>query len=286
LHEVTTGGRRPEPGGRKIRFAKAHAYENDFLLVRSDQLAGEDPAALAEAMCHRHAGIGADGLILFEPEDRGAAMRLLNADGSPSEVSGNGVRCLAALLLRERGEMREILIATDAGAKRLTLLDTEDPRDPRNPRTRMTFRAAMGPPEELRVVDLEAAGERVKAIVLRVGNPQCVVLGEVSEDRLHRLGPALSRHRFFPAGTNVELASVEDPSRVRILIWERGVGPTQASGTGACAAAVAAAAYGGASRDVEIVSPGGAQRVEWTDAGLFLTGWSEVICEGLWLRHA
>jgi diaminopimelate epimerase len=229
-------------------------------------------------MCHRHAGIGADGLILFEPKGAGAAMRLLNADGSPSEVSGNGVRCLAALLAREQQGAREIAIETDAGVKRLTRLDAEAGR--------ITFRAAMGLPEDLRVVDLDAAGERVKAVVLRVGNPQCVVLGDVTDDRLHRLGPALARHAFFPAGTNVELARVDRPDRVRILIWERGVGPTLASGTGACASAVAAAAYGGASRDVEVVAPGGAQRVEWTDDGLFLTGWAEIICEGRWLPHA
>jgi diaminopimelate epimerase len=275
---MSAAGRRPESGGRKIRFAKAHAYGNDFLLVRSDQVADDDLAALARAMCHRHAGIGADGLILFEPKGTGASMRLLNADGSPSEVSGNGVRCLAALLTRDRRGVRDIAIETDAGVKRLTQLDADAGR--------ITFRAAMGSPEDLRVVDLDAAGERVKAVALRVGNPQCVVLGEVSDGRLHRLGPALSRHPFFPAGTNVELARVERPDLVRILIWERGVGPTQASGTGACASAVAAAAYGGASRDVEVVSPGGAQRVEWKDEGLFLTGWAEVICEGLWLAHA
>ena len=81
----------------------------------------------------------------------------------------------------------------------------------------------------------------------------------------------------------MELATVEGPDRVRILIWERGVGPTQASGTGACAAAVAAMTYGGASPDVEVVSPGGTQRVEWRDDGLYLTGWAELICDGRWL---
>jgi diaminopimelate epimerase len=90
-------------------------------------------------------------------------------------------------------------------------------------------------------------------------------------------------HPHFPEGTNVELATVEAPGRVRILIWERGVGPTEASGTGACAAAVAAIEYGGAARDVQIVAPGGAQRVEWTGEGLFLTGWAEIIAQAVWL---
>jgi diaminopimelate epimerase len=110
-----------------------------------------------------------------------------------------------------------------------------------------------------------------------------VVLGEVSAERLQAIASRLSVHPHFPEGTNVELASVEAPDRVRILIWERGVGPTEASGTGACAAAVAAIQFGGAARDVEIVSPGGSQRVEWTDDGLFLTGWAELIAEAAWL---
>src|SRR6185295_6503831 len=96
---------------------------------------------------------------------------------------------------------------------------------------------------------IDVAGQMVEAVTLRVGNPQCVVLGEVTETRLHTLAAALAVHPHFPEGTNVELATVEAPARVRILIWERGVGPTEASGTGACAAAVAAIRYGGAGRD-------------------------------------
>jgi diaminopimelate epimerase len=129
-------------------------------------------------------------------------------------------------------------------------------------------------------------GEAVEAITLRVGNPQCVVLGAVTEDRLRTLAAALAVHTHFPEGTNVELAAVEASDRVRILIWERGVGPTEASGTGACAAAVAAMQFGGAARDVQVVSPGGSQRVEWTSDGLFLTGWAELIAESVWLRFA
>jgi diaminopimelate epimerase len=117
---------------------------------------------------------------------------------------------------------------------------------------------------------------------MRVGNPQCVVLGPATPDRLRTIAAGLAVHPFFPAGTNVELASVEAPDRVRILIWERGVGPTEASGTGACAAAVAAAAYGGAGRAVDVIAPGGTQRVEWTPSEVWLTGWAEVIATIDW----
>ena len=141
----------------------------------------------------------------------------------------------------------------------------------------------MGQPEHVRQQTIDVDGEKVVAVTLRVGNPQCVVLGEVTEARLHLLAAKLAVHPEFPDGSNVELAAVEAPGRVRILIWERGVGPTAASGTGACAAAVAAMSYGGATRDVQVTSPGGTQRVEWRETGLFLTGWAEVLFEGRWI---
>jgi diaminopimelate epimerase len=143
----------------------------------------------------------------------------------------------------------------------------------------------MGQPAGLRRTALTAAGESVEVIVLDMGNPQCVLLGSLPDDqRFARLGAALERHPLFPAGTNVEFAEVESPSRVRIRIWERGVGPTSSSGTGSCAALVAAAAFGGAARDAEVLAPGGAQRVEWLADGVYLTGWAEVLCTGHWLR--
>jgi diaminopimelate epimerase len=261
-----------------MRIVKAHALGNDFLLAQEQDVpAGADRPQLAREVCDRHRGVGADGLITFADGPRGARMQLLNADGSYSEVSGNGVRCLAAWLARTRG-MRSgqtVEIETDAGIKTLELLDADG--------RRVTFRASMGQPDDVRMQSIEVDGVAVEAVTLRVGNPQCVVLGDVTEARLHGLASRLAVHPAFPDGSNVELASVETPERVRILIWERGVGPTEASGTGACAAAVAAMSYGGAARDVQVESPGGVQRVEWRDQGLFLTGWAEVVLDGRWL---
>src|SRR6185503_19264832 len=96
------------------------------------------------------------------------------------------------------------------------------------------------------------------------------------------LGPALATHAMFPEGTNVEFVEVEAPDRIQILIWERGVGPTTSSGTGASASAVAAAAHGGAARSLDVVAPGGTQRVEWLDDGIYLTGWAELVSENEW----
>ena len=260
-----------------LEFIKAHAYGNDFLYVRRQDVRDMDVPGLARRLCDRHQGIGADGLIVYDLTSRGASMRLRNADGSGAEVSGNGVRALAAILARARGERNgeALVIETESGEKRLTLETVEDGR--------YTFRAWMGQPAGLREMRLDVLDESIRAIVLSMGNPQCVLLGPLDEGRFRRLGPALETHAAFPAGTNVEFTCVEAPDQLRILIWERGCGPTQASGTGACAAAVAAAAYGGASRDVQVISPGGAQRVEWLPDGVYLTGWAELVASGAWL---
>lgn len=266
-----------------MQFVKAHAYGNDFLLLAAaDAAHAPDVPALARAVCDRHRGIGADGLMVVDETSAGARTRLFNADGSHSEISGNGTRCVAAWLARARGlaEGGHVEIETEAGSRRVDVLSVEGPR--------YTCRAAMGHPEAPHEVELVVAGEPVTVVVLRVGNPQCVVLGPVSHltiDRLHSIAAGLSVHPHFPQGTNVELATVEQPDRVRILIWERGVGPTEASGTGACAAAVAAAAFGGAARTSDVVAPGGTQRVEWTDEGILLTGWAELVGRVEWWRR-
>ncbi len=261
-----------------IPFTKAHAYGNDFLYVRADTVSGAALDALAREMCDRHSGIGADGLIVYQPTADGAAMRLFNADGSRSEVSGNGVRGLAALILRGSGAASgELTIQTEAGPKRVTRAGRLDGRD--------LFRTFMGSPEGIRQLHAEASGESLQLVVLSVGNPQCVVLGPLpGEERFRRLGAALEHHPMFPNRSNVEFCHVESPARVQILIWERGVGPTSSSGTGSCAALVAAASFGGAGREADVVAPGGTQRVEWRSDGVYLTGWVEVTAEGAWLR--
>ena len=265
-----------------LELLKAHAYGNDFLYLAVDDLERPDGPGLARQLCERHTGVGADGLILYRTTDAGAAMRLYNADGSYSEVSGNGVRGLAAVCCWRRLRAAapapaSLVITTDAGDKAVSVLSAEPPR--------FVCRTSMGQPSGIGLATIDVGGTAVDAVVLRVGNPQCVVLEHaLDEARYRRLGAALERHPFFPQGTNVEFACVEHAGLVRILIWERGVGPTMASGTGACAAAVAAISYGGADRDVTVASPGGSQRVEWRDDGLYLTGWAEVVWEGRWTR--
>jgi diaminopimelate epimerase len=261
-----------------MRFSKAHAYGNDFLYVHANTVKGRELDRLARQLCDRHSGAGADGLIVYEPAGDGATMSLFNADGSRSEVSGNGVRGLAALLLRDDTRPTvELTVQTEAGPKRLIRIGRSG--------SQQTFRAEMGVPRDLRRVPIQAAGESLQIAVMDFGNPQAVVLGALPDaERFQRLGPALERHAMFPARTNVEFAQVESPDVVRILIWERGVGPTESSGTGSCASLIAASAFGGASRDAQVIAPGGTQRVEWRDEAVYLTGWAEVLFDGVWLK--
>jgi diaminopimelate epimerase len=272
------------PSSEARHFVKAHACGNDFLLLEAagrrsaGQSGGSSPGAvaqLAREVCDRHRGVGADGLIVVRETPEGADTELYNADGSRPEVSGNGVRCVAAWLAARRllNPGASITVGTGAGPKMLTLLSGNGQA--------YTFRADMGQPEGVREERLDVDGTMVAAVVLRVGNPQCVVLGPATEARLRTIAARLATHPAFPDGTNVELAAVESADRVRILIWERGVGPTESSGTGACAAAVAAITFGGAGRTLDVVSPGGTQRVEWSDR-LWLTGTAVLVAAVDW----
>jgi diaminopimelate epimerase len=265
-----------------LHVIKAHAYGNDFIYVPAAELDGRDRSALAVRLCERHRGIGADGLILYTLSGTAATMTLLNADGTPSELSGNGLRGLAAIVVWHLEKSQTVApgaavhVGTTAGPRTLILTGHEG--------SRYHFDAGMGRPVDLRQVDLDVQGEPLRPSVLSIGNPQCVVLGPLPDaTRFARLGPALERHPFFPNRTNVEFAQVESPDRVRILIWERGVGPTESSGTGSCAAAVAAIAHGGAARQLDVVAPGGTQRVRWADDQVWLSGWAEVLHEGEWV---
>ena len=261
---------------------KGHAYGNDFLCVPSDQTTHIECQELARRICDRHAGVGADGLILYSLAKNGAKMTLYNADGGVAEVSGNGVRCLAAWLAKQRrdtgGATSDIVIDTDGGRKSLSLLEHQGQR--------YLFRADMGHPLSLQQEELDVDGRLVQIISLSVGNPQCVVLMpsyEEAQRSFHELGSRLTSHKYFQNGTNVELVVVERPDRIRILIWERGVGSTSSSGTGACASAVAAAEFGGANRIVDVVSDGGTQKVEWAESNeIRLTGWAELLAHGQW----
>ncbi|GMR24490.1 MAG: diaminopimelate epimerase [Acidobacteriota bacterium] len=261
-----------------IPFAKTEAFGNDFLIV-SEEYATDAPSALAIAMCDRLRGIGADGLILYRRKNGCFVMTLFNSDGSFAEISGNGLRCLAAYLTHAGlATGSEIEVETGAGLLKLSALGREG--------TTFRFRADMGPARGIDTGVEIVIGERTIVVTtLSMGNPHCVVFAE--HEALRELGPALESHPHFPDRTNVELVEVVDRHTIRMAIWERGAGETASSGTGSSASAVASIVNSYVESPVEVHCPGGRLEVEWTKGeSVFLTGDAVVVAEGDYWRQS
>ena len=258
-----------------LPFAKTEAHGNDFVLVSEQGVIGE-PSLLARAICDRRVGVGADGLILYGVDGKHFRMTLFNSDGSPAEISGNGLRCLAAYLdFAGLSARPDVEVATGAGLLSLSALGREG--------STFRFRADMGPPRNVqRGVTLEVEGRSVEVTTLSMGNPHCVVFADRSE--LLDVGPRLERHPHFPEKTNVEIVELVDRHAVRMAIWERGAGETASSGTGSAASAVAAIVNRHADSPVRVHCRGGTLEVAWTKGGgVFVTGESTVVAEGNFL---
>jgi diaminopimelate epimerase len=262
----------------RVPFAKTEAHGNDFLLVDDAVVGAEERASLARSLCDRLRGVGADGLIFHRGAEGGFAMTLYNSDGSPAEISGNGLRCLAAYLVyRGTATRGEVEVATEAGRLTLSLLERGE--------TRFRFRANMGAPRELSKETLVASAESFAATTLSLGNPHCVLFRSGFDTaELRRVGPLLESHPRFPKKTNVELVEVVSPADIRMAIWERGVGETASSGTGSSASGVAAIWNRLAESPLRVHCPGGVMTVEWKEGGdVFLTGEAAVVAEGDYL---
>ncbi len=253
-----------------LPFVKATACGNDFLLIEGKH-APADLGAGTRALCDRHLGIGADGVEwLFPAPDADIQARLFNADGGEAELSGNGTRCVAAWLIAERGG-DAVTVRTGAGNKRCILTGRAG--------TEFEFEMEMGEPQVGEVLPVRLASGNVRGVPVNMGNPQYIVfVDEFVPGWLAGAGE-MSRHHDFPHGTNVELVRVRDRHQIEIRICERGVGETQSSGTGSCAAAVAAIATGKAESPVTVVAPGGAQRVRW-QGQVFLRGPARLVGRG------
>jgi diaminopimelate epimerase len=263
-----------------IEFTKLHGTANDFVYVDARAGLPGDPAALAPHVCDRHRGIGADGLILLLPsETADCRMKIFNADGSTAEMCGNGIRGFAKFVL-DRGLVRAnpLRVETDAGVK--TLVAEVDGSGVRR------VAVDMGTPEwsgrripvdaDGEVVErpLEVGGRRWTVTCVSMGNPHCVVfVDDVAGLPLAEIGPRFERHPFFPNRVNTEFIRVGGPTRLAMRVWERGAGETLACGTGACAAAVAAARTGRANRRCTVALPGGDLEIEWrADDHVVMTG--------------
>ena len=277
-----------------MQFAKAEALGNDFVIVDAGQVAGKDASRVARQVCRRSLDLGADGLILFRRNEVAGqprfSMQVFNADGSEAEISGNGLRCLAALLVRQgqaTGGM--LVIQTRAGARRLRLTDSKPPA--------YCFNLLMGEPIlDSAAIDFRpnrpgvslvgyplGVEDRIHRVtVTSMGNPHCSLMVEDLENTdWEGLGRLIEIHPCFPRRTNVEFVQVLDRSNLAVRFWERGVGKTLASGTGGCAAVVAACLNGATDRAVQVHTPGGILQIHWReDNQLSLAGPARIVCQG------
>ena len=263
-----------------LRFAKAQGFGNDFLLIEAARV-GADLGPLARRLCDRHTGVGADGVVLFSlPGPRRLGMRLFNADGSEAEISGNGLRCLAAWGARCGLVPASHVVETAVGPRAVEVALVTGAR------YRVVTDLGAPLPDGPLAEPLEVAGRRLTVTTTSLGNPHCAVFMDEppADEELHRLGPAIERDARFPRRTNVEFVTVLSRSEIRVRMWERGVGYTRSSGTGAASAAAAAILHGRVERRVHVVCDGGVLEVEWPEGGtLRQVGEVELLFEGEWL---
>ncbi len=253
-----------------IPFAKVSACGNDFLVIDIAH-AGSDIAELTRKLCDRHNGVGADGVEwLIVSQDADMEARLINADGSEAEVSGNGTRCVAACIA-EHGTKEHITIQTGAGIKTCQLIAHDG--------NQFQFKTAMGRPDIAGELTVKAVGAETKGVRLSTGNPHFVIFVESFIEGWQTLADAIAHTVHFPQGTNIEFVRIVERHEIEIRLYERGVGETQSSGTGSCASAVAAIHTGLCESPVRVRTPGGAQVVAW-DEEITLTGPATIVCTG------
>jgi diaminopimelate epimerase len=259
-----------------ISFVKASACGNDFLLIDLAQaeraLASSDLAALTQRVCNRHDGVGADGVEWMRPHAKAdVEIRLINADGSEAEISGNGTRCVAAYIYAERGT-KKIAIQTGAGLKSCVLTGQKQ--------SEYEFEIEMGEAAVQAERAANVGASEVRGIPVSMGNPHYVVFVKDFPANWREEAAEIQRSSEFKHGVNVEMVIVDGKHDVKARFFERGVGETQSSGTGSCASAVAAIASGRAESPVHVHAPGGTQMVRQEGNSILLRGTARLVCRG------
>ncbi|MCK8825426.1 diaminopimelate epimerase [Fuchsiella alkaliacetigena] len=276
-----------------MEFTKVHGLGNDFIIVNGFEEDLKQPNRVAQEVCARNFGVGADGLVLVLPTEVVEAdfrMRIFNPDGSEPEMCGNAIRCFAKYLY-ERGltEKKSIKVETLAGIIVPELI-IEDGRVE-------AVKVDMGPPglksseipitevdkEQVVQESLTVNGEEYEITAVSMGNPHCVIfVDDVDSFPVAEVGPQIEEHPRFPEKTNVEFIEVLNEQELEMRVWERGAGITLACGTGACASAVAAILNDLTARKVEVHLLGGDLTIEWAEENnrVYMTGPAEEVFKG------
>lgn len=275
-----------------LPFIKMQGCGNDFILVESSLiLMDRDLHSLAEKICNRNYGVGADGLIISHPsENADFRMQIINSDGSEPEMCGNGIRCYAKYLeLSGMTDKKDLEIETLAGIIKPTIVDKD---------SQMQVKVDMGEPilepsripvigfdtEKVINQDLDIENNVFKINAVSMGNPHCVIfVDDLDALDFEKWGPIIESFKAFPKKTNVEFVKVQDKNNLKVKVWERGAGPTLACGTGACAVLVASVLNDLSDKKANVHLPGGTLEIEWTeDNRLIMTGPAEMSFAGVY----
>ena len=283
----------------KVSFTKLHGLGNDFIVANGRSLSG-DIHKLSQRICDRRTGVGADGFLVVEkPRNAANHARVLffNADGSEAEMSGNGIRCAGAFLMRGNPRRKILRVETISGVKILELVSSAA----ESRHGKWGFRVNMGRPvlEPLKIpfaarnypapvvgYPIRVSHGVLAATVTSMGNPHCSIFVEdFASLPWEAAGREIEQNSLFPNRTNVEFVRVISKKEIEVRYWERGVGKTMSSGTGSCGAVVACILNGFTRRAVKVRTLAGSLEVEWPeDREVMLTGPAELIADGIYFQ--
>jgi len=275
---------------RRLNFWKMHGLGNDYVVIdnRGKALGENELPSLAVKLCKRRLGIGADGLLLVcSSEIADAKMRIFNSNGTEAEMCGNGIRCVAKYCFESKiVKKQKFLVETLAGVKELRLnIEGETVKSVKVNMGSPCFEAQKIPIKTDGAFinkPLDVDGEVLMATAVSMGNPHCIIfVDNVTNYPLEAIGPKVENHRLFPKRTNVEFVQVFSRNRLKVRVWERGVGETLACGTGACASFAAAKLLGKVEDKIVVELSGGELEIEYDGNDIFMEGPAEKVFEGI-----
>lgn len=275
-----------------MRFTKMHGAGNDFILLKAEDVQGRDLSSLAKAMCHRHFGIGADGLMaVFPSVTADVRMEYYNSDGSLAAMCGNGIRCFSkfvhdegligktAFTVETRAGIKAVELLTEGGAVRVRVsMGTAGVMASEVPALVETPRVWAYP--------VEAGGTTYPVYAIRMGVPHTVVLtDQISSELTESAGPVIEHNGIFPERTNVNFMEIVSRKQMKVDTWERGAGHTLACGTGVCASVWIAAELGLVDSTVRVETPGGELTIILDQDEVMMEGGAVTICSGEYIEN-